>query len=110
MPYSVRLLDSAVWYNHSMTLVGKQSMGKTVKIAISLPDSLLEAAERRRQARGETRSEFFRHAAEDFLRREAEREDVERYVRAYRQWPESAAEVQAADHAAAEALGQEPWA
>lgn len=48
-------------------------MPKTTKITISLPEDLLERIEKERMARGESRSEFFRHAIESFLRRERER-------------------------------------
>ena len=44
-------------------------MSQAVKVAISLPAGLLEMAEHERQLRGESRSEFFRHALEAYLRR-----------------------------------------
>lgn len=66
---------------------------KAVKIAISLPAEILEAAERARKARGESRSQFFCRAVENFLRRMREREVVEQYVQGYRENPETDEEV-----------------
>ncbi len=38
-----------------------------------------------------------------------ERADIERYVRGYREFPETDAEIEAAHAAGQEALAQEPW-
>ena len=84
-------------------------MSKTSKIAISLPEDMLEVVERERMAKGESRSEFFRRAVEAFLRQQRERADVERYVRGYRKMPESAEEVEAAHVAGSAILAGEPW-
>ncbi len=78
------------------------------KIAISLPEELLQGIERERIEHGVTRSQFVRHAVEAYLRRERERADVERYVRSYQEQPETPQEV-----AEAEALyraGLAAWA
>ena len=40
-------------------------MGKTAKVAISLPEDILKVVEKERKARGESRSEFFRQAMND---------------------------------------------
>ena len=82
---------------------------KAVKIAISLPAELLEAAERERKVRGESRSQFFCQAVETFLRRAREQEAVERYVQGYREKPETDEEVAAVHQASSVVLGQEPW-
>lgn len=84
-------------------------MGKTVKVAISLSAELLEAAERQRQASGESRSEFFRRAVQSLLRQDQERSAIERYVQGYRDQPESEEEILAAQQIAATVLAQEPW-
>ena len=63
------------------------------KIGISLPEPVLEAIERERKARGETRSEFLRRAVEAFLRRERERQLEEQYIRGYQQYPETQEEI-----------------
>ena len=74
-------------------------MSKAVKIAISLPPELLEAADQKRQEQGETRSEFFRHAVEALLRRAQEQEAVQRYLQGYRAQPETDEEVEAMQRA-----------
>jgi metal-responsive CopG/Arc/MetJ family transcriptional regulator len=82
---------------------------KAVKIAISLPAELLEAAEQARKARGESRSQFFQQAVETFLRRTREQEAIERYVQGYREIPETEEEVAAIHQASSAILSQESW-
>lgn len=84
-------------------------MGKSAKIAISLPPDIFEAIERERKAKGESRSEFLRRAAEVALRQESERTAVARYVRGYREMPETAEEVESAHRAGSAILAAEPW-
>lgn len=84
-------------------------MGKAVKIAISLPEDVFQAAEGERRQRHESRSEFYRHALEAFLRREGERVSIERYVSGYAEQPETADDVATATAAAHAALATEPW-
>ena len=84
-------------------------MPKTAKIAISLPEEVLAAVEQARKENGESRSEFFRRAAEMLLRRQREQEMNELYIRAYEQTPETEEEVEAARRAASSILAGEPW-
>ncbi len=84
-------------------------MGRAVKVAISLPAELLMEAEEARHIRGETRSEFFRRAIEDWLAREREQAADAEYVAAYRRCPETDDEVAAWSALALRALEQEPW-
>lgn len=84
-------------------------MPKTAKIAISLPEEVLEAVERERGESGESRSEFFRRAVEMLLRRRREQEMSQQYVRAYQRMPETKEEVTAAYRAASNILAEEPW-
>jgi metal-responsive CopG/Arc/MetJ family transcriptional regulator len=84
-------------------------MGKTAKVAISLPEDLLAAVEMERQAKGESRSEFFRKAAETRLKQERESSAIKDYVRGYQEYPESAEEVEAAQRAGSAVLAAEPW-
>ena len=84
-------------------------MSKTTKIAISLPAALLEGIENERQARGETRSQFFRRAVESFLRREKERELDEQYIRGYQQYPETEEEIAFAESTVHFSLAENPW-
>lgn len=80
-----------------------------VKIAISLPEEMLQAVEAERQASGETRSEFFRRAMDEFLRRKREREMDEQYIHGYQQFPETEEDLGGLDKLALGALAQEPW-
>jgi metal-responsive CopG/Arc/MetJ family transcriptional regulator len=84
-------------------------MPKTAKIAISLPEEVLAAVEQARKNNGESRSEFFRRAAETLLRRQREQKMNELYIRAYQQMPETEEEVEAARRAASNILAKEPW-
>jgi metal-responsive CopG/Arc/MetJ family transcriptional regulator len=84
-------------------------MSKTAKIAISLPSEILDAVERERDQRGESRSQFFRRAVETLLRQKQEQELSEQYIRAYQQTPETAEEIKAARRAASTILAEEPW-
>ncbi len=84
-------------------------MGQAVKVALSLPAALLEIAERERLARGESRSEFFRHALETYLRQERQREEIARYVQGYQEQPETDEEIASAEALSVTVLGAERW-
>ena len=79
------------------------------KIAISLPDDVLEEIEKEREASGMSRSEFFRHAVAEHLRRAKERELEEQYVRGYLENPETPEELEWVYKAGLEALAETPW-
>jgi metal-responsive CopG/Arc/MetJ family transcriptional regulator len=80
-----------------------------VKIAISLPDEMLQVVEAERQASGETRSEFFRRAMDEFLRRKMEREAIEQYIQGYQRYPETPEEVMLAESTLQTVLAEYPW-
>ena len=84
-------------------------MGKSAKVAISLPEDVLRAVETERKAKGQSRSQFFRRAIERFLRQERESSAVKDYVRGYQEIPESAEEVEAAHHVGSAILAEESW-
>jgi metal-responsive CopG/Arc/MetJ family transcriptional regulator len=84
-------------------------MRKAAKIAISLPDKLLRAAERKRKATRETRSQFFRRAVETLLQKDLELEKDRRYIEGYRKFPETEAEVAESHQLAIAAFADEPW-
>ncbi len=67
------------------------------KIAISLPNEVLEAVEKERTTAGISRSEYFRRTVEEHLSRERERErekeDVARYIQGYLDDPETPDEL-----------------
>ena len=79
------------------------------KIAISLPDDVLQSIERERTATGETRSEFLRRAVRTLLHIMREREAVESYVRGYQGQPETEDEVALVVSASGQALAENPW-
>ena len=84
-------------------------MTSYAKISISLPHATLENADRECRASGESRSELFRRAVEEYLRERRRREAAERYVAGYVAEPETAYDEQIADQTAAEALSQDVW-
>jgi metal-responsive CopG/Arc/MetJ family transcriptional regulator len=84
-------------------------MSKTSKVAISLPEEVLNAIEKEREGSGESRSQIFRRAAELLLRQRQEREMSEQYIRVYQQTPETKEEIEAARRAANAILAEEPW-
>ena len=79
------------------------------KIAISLPEDTLQAVEKERLATGLSRSEFFRRAVEEHLRRVKEREDVERYIQGYQKYPETKEEIALAEATLQYAFNDESW-
>ena len=79
----------------------------TAKVAISLPQDLLDAVEAARHTHGETRSQFFRRAIQTLLDTRRGQELDRCYVQAYQQAPETLDEGLYA--AALAALVQEPW-
>ena len=79
------------------------------KIAISLPDEIFQAVEKERLAKGESRSQFFRRAVEEHLRRAREREDVKQYIRGYQLYPETKAEVALAEATLHYAFDEDSW-
>jgi metal-responsive CopG/Arc/MetJ family transcriptional regulator len=84
-------------------------MNKSTKVAISLPENVLKDIEKVRKARGESRSEFFRRAAEKLLKQEQESKAIEKYIQGYCDIPESADEVKTIHRAGTAVLAQEPW-
>ena len=79
------------------------------KIAISLPDDVLRDVEKERQANGETRSQFFRRAAIELLKRKREREWDQQYIRAYQEMPETEEEFGWLSDASRAVLAEYPW-
>ena len=84
-------------------------MPKTTKIAISMPETLLQDIEKERLACGQTRSEFVRRAVQAFPRRQREREWDEQYVGGYLEYPETPEEVEGFYLAGLAALAENPW-
>ena len=79
------------------------------KIAISIPQANLQAIEKERLESGVSRSEFFRQAVMEHLRRTREREDVERYIRSYQEHPEISGEMALAESTLHYAFDEDSW-
>lgn len=84
-------------------------MDKSAKVAISLPRDVLEAVEIERKAKGESRSQFFRRAAEKLLQEERGMAAIQSYMRGYREIPERTDEIEAVHQLGSVVLGEEPW-
>lgn len=84
-------------------------MVKSTKVAISLPEDILKTVKKERKARGESRSEFFRRAIDNYLKQERGSKEVEAYIRGYISIPESAKEVEAIHQAGVHILVEESW-
>ena len=84
-------------------------MAKTSKVAISLPEEVLQTVEKERENSGESRSQYFRRAVETLLRSKKEQERSRQYIRAYKEMPETRQEINRVRRAASIVLEQEPW-
>ncbi|MBW3624893.1 MAG: ribbon-helix-helix protein, CopG family [Armatimonadetes bacterium] len=95
---------------HPSALNQENIMKRSTKITITLPDEVYAAVERERLSRGESRSAFFRDAAEKLLRREGDMKDlIERYVQGYRNHPETEEEEEFSRVSSYQVLSGEPW-
>jgi metal-responsive CopG/Arc/MetJ family transcriptional regulator len=79
------------------------------KIAISLPDDVLEDIERERTVTGESRSEFLRRAVRTLLHHLREQEAVERYVKGYQEQPDTEEERTVVASTSRRAMAENPW-
>ena len=79
------------------------------KIAISLPDDVLEHVESERMSLGETRSEFFRRAVEMYFKNQRKQKDIEQYIRGYQQYPETEEEIGQSRAYLGMLWGDSPW-
>lgn len=79
------------------------------KIAITVPPELLEQIESLRRRTNESRSAVFARAARALLQTEERRRQVERYVQAYKEKPESKAAITRAEKLARLVLGSVEW-
>ena len=84
-------------------------MGKTSKIAISLPSEIIEAVDAECEATGQTRSKVFQRAVELLLRKRLEVIWDRQYAQAYRKYPDTPEEIEAAGKAASIFLATVPW-
>ena len=82
-------------------------MPRSAKGSISLPEQLLGDIEETRRLYGESRSQFFRRAAEVLIGAQRQQELDEQYIAAYRAIPEVVDE--GLYQAGLAAIAQEPW-
>jgi metal-responsive CopG/Arc/MetJ family transcriptional regulator len=81
----------------------------TTRFTISLPTSLLRALDEQLVNDGESRSAAVRRLLEEAVRAAQERADVERYIRGYRELPQTEEELGWSGAAAREHLSELPW-
>ena len=79
------------------------------KIAITVPPELLEEIESLRRRTRESRSAVFARAARALLQTEERRQNIQRYIQAYREQPETQSEILAAEKLARASLGAVEW-
>ena len=84
-------------------------MRRFTKVTISLPTALLEDVERSKDASGESRSETIARLLKAALRAEQEEADIERYIRGYREQPETEEELEISRVLSANAAAMDPW-
>jgi metal-responsive CopG/Arc/MetJ family transcriptional regulator len=84
-------------------------MGATSRFTVSVPTRLLEAVDRKLVNRDETRSAVVRRLLEEAVREVDEQEDVQRWIRSYRENPQTEEELGWADEAARQLLAEVPW-
>lgn len=82
---------------------------RTSKIACSIDTHLLASVERLRVRTGESRSAVIARALAGLVGEQEHQRRVQAYVQAYRDQPESAAEVRKARVVAQQALSQFAW-
>ncbi|MGH2460519.1 MAG: hypothetical protein ACRDIY_16820 [Chloroflexota bacterium] len=84
-------------------------MNRMTRMTVSVPTSLLEEVDRRLVKGDEGRSAVIRRLLEVALRAIEEREDVERFVRGYRERPQTEEEFGWSDAAARDGIAELPW-
>jgi metal-responsive CopG/Arc/MetJ family transcriptional regulator len=90
-------------------MIDSYRMSKSAKIAFSLDPRLLDRVERVRARTGESRSALIARALLALTEEEARGADVQRYLEAYRQHPETPGDVAAAHASARRTLRRLPW-
>lgn len=80
-----------------------------IHVSVTLPVKLLEDLDRKLIKGKSSRSAVVRHLLEQALSRVEERDDIERYVKGYREHPQTEDEFGWSDHASREHLAELPW-
>lgn len=79
------------------------------RVTVSLPTELLEEADQKLAKGEESRSALVRRLLEDALRRAREQENIERYIRGYREDPQTQDEFGWSDEAVRQGRPDVPW-
>ncbi|HKB16683.1 MAG TPA: hypothetical protein VKF62_11500 [Planctomycetota bacterium] len=87
----------------------KRGGNRSVKIAVSIPDSLFREVERVRRKTRRPRSAVVAEAIECWLARSKHADRVRRDEEGYRRYPETEEEIRAAELAASDILAEIPW-
>jgi metal-responsive CopG/Arc/MetJ family transcriptional regulator len=85
------------------------SMGSISRFTVSVPTELLQTFDQKLVNGKESRSAVVRRLLEQALRDIQEQEDIARYVRGYRECPQTEEEFGWADVVAPQALAEVPW-
>jgi Arc/MetJ-type ribon-helix-helix transcriptional regulator len=94
---------------HRVITMNRTDTPAVSRVTISVPTKLLESVDNELVQEGETRSGLIRRLLEKALREAKEREDIERYVRGYREEPQTEEEFGWSDQALLEHLKELPW-
>jgi metal-responsive CopG/Arc/MetJ family transcriptional regulator len=82
---------------------------KVTRVTVTLPREMLEAADETLVEPDESRSGMIRRLIKTALREAQDRKDVEQWIRAYREQPQTEEEVGWFELAALETLRDLPW-
>ena len=79
------------------------------RFTVTIPAEMLEAIDQKLTREEDTRSAVIRRLVEDALREVDEREDVKRWIQAYRDHPQTEEEFGWFDQVSAEHLAEVEW-
>lgn len=86
-----------------------EAVGKTSRLTVSVPSSLLEAVDRLLVNGGESRSAVVRRLLETAVRDAQEQEAEQRWKQSYEENPQTEEEFGWAEHAARQLLSEVAW-
>jgi len=84
-------------------------MSKSVKFAVSVPDSVFKKLEALRKKEGLSRSEFIRRAIKNWKEKIEKEKLVKRYVEGYKRIPEDLTNIEAFEKTSFSSLVEEEW-
>ena len=84
-------------------------MSKSVKFAVSVPDSVFKKLEALRKKEGLSRSEFIRRVIKNWKEKIEKEKLVKRYVEGYKRIPEDLTNIEAFEKTSFSSLVEEEW-